>query len=229
MAPFLAVLLILILLLILGPQYWVRYILAKYNQNAEDNFPGTGGEFARHLLDKMQLQAVQVQVTEQGDHYDPREKVVRLTKDKYEGKTLTAITVAAHEVGHAIQDAREESLFSLRTRLATLAVATQKFGSLLLFISPFMMLLTRAPSPGLVSAFAAFCIIGVGVLVQLVTLPVEWDASFRKALPLLAAGYLSEKQLRPARRILGAAALTYLAGALSGLLNFWYWLRLLRR
>lgn len=221
--------LVILVLFILGPQYWVRYILAKYNKEAEDNFPGTGGEFARHLLNQMNLRSVQVEVTESGDHYDPKEKAVRLTRDKFEGRTLTAITVAAHEVGHAIQDAGGDTLFRWRTGLAVFAVAAQRFGSMLLLMSPFLVLLTRAPAPGLVAALAAFSIMGVGVLVQLVTLPVEWDASFNKAFPLLKAGYLRPQQLKSARRILLAATLTYLAGALFGLLNFWYWLRLLRR
>ena len=92
-----------IAILIFGPSYWVKYTLEKYSQ-PDDRYPGTGGELARILLDWAQLQAVRVEVTEQGDHYDPIEKVVRLTADKFNGKSLTAITVAAHEVGHAIQD-----------------------------------------------------------------------------------------------------------------------------
>ncbi len=70
---------------------------------------------------------------------------------------------------------------------------------------------------------------GLGLVVQLVTLPVEWDASFNKALPLLKDGYLEEHQIRPAEQILRAAAITYVAGSLAGLLNFWRWMQVLRR
>lgn len=222
-------LLVLLLVVLLGPQLWVQRQLARYHRKAESNFPGTGGEFARHLLDRFHLQHIKVEPTREGDHYDPRSKTVRLTEDKYGGRTLTAITVAAHEVGHALQDAAEEPLFRWRTRLASVAMAAEKFGSFLLFAAPVLTLLTRMPAPGLISAVAAFCIMGMGLVVQLLTLPVELDASFRKALPVLESGYLDVGQQKPARRILRAAAWTYVAASLSGLLNFWRWLRVLRR
>jgi Zn-dependent membrane protease YugP len=222
-------LMILLLVVLLGPQLWVQRELARYNRKAESNFPGTGGELARHLLDRFNLQHVKVEPTRDGDHYDPRSKAVRLTDDKYGGRTLTAITVAAHEVGHALQDAAGEPMFRWRTRLATIAMTAQKFGSFLLFAAPVLALLTRMPSPGLISAIAAFCIMGMGLVVQLLTLPVELDASFRKALPVLESGYLEVGQEKPARRILRAAAWTYVAASLSGLLNFWRWLQVLRR
>ena len=224
-----ALILILLVLLLVGPQLWVQHVLARHNRQPEANFPGTGGELARHLLDRYGLGEVAVEASERGDHYDPSARAVRLTPDKHDGRTLTAITVAAHEVGHALQHAADEPLFRWRTRLAGFAVAAQKLGSFLLFLAPLLVLSTRLPSPGLISALAAFLMLGLGVLVQLVTLPVELDASFRKALPLLASGYLEPGQMRPARRILRAAALTYVAASLVGLLNFWRWLRLLRR
>ena len=95
--------------------------------------------------------------------------------------------------------------------------------------APALAAATRAPSAGLISALAAFLVLGSNVVVQAVTLPVELDASFKKALPLLQSGYLTERQQTGARRILRAAALTYLASSLAGLLNFWQWLRVLRR
>jgi hypothetical protein len=117
----------------------------------------------------------------------------------------------------------------MRTRLVTFAVVAQKVGSFLLFAAPVMTIATRAPSTGMVSALAAFLVLGSNVVVQAVTLPVELDASFKKALPLLNSGYLTEQQQAAARRILRAASLTYLAASLAGLLNFWQWLRVLRR
>jgi len=218
-----------ILLLLLGPQIWVQWVMTRYTRQPEENFPGNGGEFARHLLDRFSLQAVKVETSDVGDHYDPTEKAVRLTKDKLSGKTLTAITTAAHEVGHALQDAAEEPLFRWRGRLAGLSVSAQKIGSFLLFAAPLLSLVTRAPAAGAISAIAAFLILGSNVIVQLVTLPVELDASFKKALPLLQAGYLAPEQYAGARRILRAASLTYLSASLAGLLNFWQWLRLARR
>ena len=220
---------LLLLAFIYLPQLWVASVLKKYHRRHEDNFPGTGGELARHLLDKVGLPAVTVEITEQGDHYDPISKSVRLTKDKFEGKTLTSITVAAHEVGHAMQDGLGQPMFRFRTQMAKFTFVAQRLGSFLLFISPFLGVISRAPSATLVTALAAFLIMGSGLVVHLVTLPVELDASFNKALPLLKTGYLEDSQYKPAERILKAAALTYFAGALAGLLNFWRWFQVLRR
>jgi Zn-dependent membrane protease YugP len=218
-----------LLVVILGPQLWVQHIMAKYNRQQEENFPGNGGDLARHLLDRYGLQQVQVEKAESGDHYDPREKAVRLSKDKLEGKTLTAITIAAHEVGHALQDAADEPLFEWRTRLGSMAIGAQRLGSFLLFVAPILSIVTRAPSAGVVSAMAAFLVMGSNVILQLATLPVEFDASYKKALPLLKSGYLQPEQYRSAEKILRAAAFTYLSASLAGLLNFWQWMRVLKK
>jgi hypothetical protein len=90
-------------------------------------------------------------------------------------------------------------------------------------------LLASAPSPAVLSVLGGFLIMGFGVLVQLITLPVELDASFRKALPVLEAGYLEPEQVPAARSILRAAAWTYVAASLAGLLSFWRWMAILRR
>jgi Zn-dependent membrane protease YugP len=220
--------LVLILLLIFGPQWWVRSVLNRYNRR-EEAFPGTGGELARHLLDRYQLERVRVEVAEGvGDHYDPEALAVRLTRDKLEGKTLTSIVAAAHEVGHAIQHAAGYGPFLWRMRLVRFALVADRIGSFLLFSVPIIALVTRAPGSGVLMFAAAAMTLGMGLLVQLVTLPVEWDASFGRAMPLLQGGYLEPEQQRPAKRILRACALTYVAASLAGLVNFWRWFRLLR-
>jgi Zn-dependent membrane protease YugP len=223
------ILVILLLALIFGPQYWVQHVLQRYNREPERNFTGTGGELARHLLDRYDLQDVKVETTNQGDHYDPISKAVRLTEDKYNGMTLTAITVAAHEVGHALQDKAGDKMFRWRTRLAVMAGGAQKLGSFLLFLGPVLGAVTRAPAVGLLPMLAAFLIMGSGLVVQLLTLPVELDASFSRALPVLKSGYLDDRQYKPAERILRAAAFTYVSAALAGLLNFWRWMQVLKR
>ena len=223
------VLILLGALIIYGPNVWVSHILNKYNRYPETNFPGTGGELARHLLDRFDLQDVKVVVTETGDHYNPIDRSVALTQDKYDGKTLAAIVIAAHECGHAIQHARREPLFLLRHRLAQSAQGAQIVGSALLAASPLIGGLAVSPHLSLLSLTGAFMVLGYGVVVQLATLPVEFDASFKKALPLLQTGYLSEHQLAPSKTILRAAALTYVAGTLVQLLNFWRWMTVLRR
>jgi Zn-dependent membrane protease YugP len=84
-----------VLAVVFGPGLWVRRVLERYNRPA-DRYAGTGAQLARYLLDKRGLDSVTVESTDQGDHYDPLVKAVRLTPDKYEGRSLTAITVAAH-------------------------------------------------------------------------------------------------------------------------------------
>ncbi len=214
--------------LIYGPQWWVAYTLRRYHKSGH-TFSGTGGEFARHLLDQYQLQKVGVEVVSSGgDHYDPVNQMVRLTPEKHTGQSLTSVVVAAHEVGHAIQHAIGYPPFLWRQRLVRVSLFTEKAGSFLMFAAPMLGFLTRAPSVSLMVLLAAITTLGIGLLVQLVTLPVEWDASFHRALPVLASGYLPEDQLPAARRILKACAFTYVAGSLVGLLNFWRWMRMLK-
>jgi Zn-dependent membrane protease YugP len=219
-----------LLLLLFGPHLWVQAILKRHNR-PRDDFPGTGGEFAVHLVRQLQLQGVQVEETsDQGDHYDPGNKTVRLTPDKLNGKSLTAITVAAHEVGHALQDKLGYPPLRWRTRLTTLAHFAQQLGNGLIILAPIVTGLTRAPSSAVMMLAAGLASFGSAALIHLITLPVEWDASFRRALPLLEEGhYLSDQDQKKARQILTAAALTYVTGSLASLLNLWRWLRLIRR
>jgi hypothetical protein len=224
-----ALVILLVLIVIYVPRFWVQWVLNRYNREAEENFPGNGAELARHLLDRYDLQEVRVEITDAGDHYDPTSRTVRLTRDKFEGKTLTAITVAAHECGHAFQHAASEPMFLLRTRLAKASIIAQRVGSFLLFAAPLSVLITKIPAAALLNISGAFLIMGFAVVMHLLTLPVEIDASFNKALPLLSSGYLSQRQIPAARSILRAAAFTYVAASLATLLNFWRWLAVLRR
>ncbi|MCW8891161.1 MAG: zinc metallopeptidase [Sedimenticola sp.] len=222
-------LLVVLVLLILGPQWWVRSVLTRYSKD-DQNFPGTGGELARHLLKRLSLEHIKVESAPegQGDHYDPVSRCVRLSPQNMAGRSLTAIVTATHEVGHAIQDATGYTPFRWRVRLVRVAQVAERLGSFLLFAVPVLTLITRAPGAGVIMFLAAVCTLGLGLLVQLMTLPVEWDASFGRAMPLLEKGYLESDQLPAARRILRACALTYLASSLASLLNFWRWMRLLK-
>ena len=110
---------VVILALVFGPAIWVRRVLERYSLPA-DRYPGTGRQLARELLDAHGLQSVTVESTDQGDHYDPQAKAVRLMPDRFDGRSLTAITVAAHEVGHAVQDHTGYGPLRLRTRLVRL-------------------------------------------------------------------------------------------------------------
>ena len=227
-----AILLALLLLAAIAlPGLWVKRVLNRYSEPGDRYCEqGTGAELARHLLDRFELHQVAVEITPLGDHYDPQAKAVRLTEDKYHGHSLTAITVAAHEVGHAIQDSRAEPLFRNRQRLATLAARGQQVGSLFMIAAPVVMLITRAPGMTFLFLAVAVASMLLGTLVHLVTLPVELDASFNKALPILKSGnYLHDSDLPHATRNLRAAAFTYVATSLASLLNLGRWLAVLRR
>lgn len=216
---------------IILPGVWVKQVLKKYSEPVDRyRNEGSGAELARHLLDRFELSDVKVEETEKGDHYDPEARAVRLSPDNFSGYSLTAITVAAHEVGHAIQDARNEALFNTRQRLVRVAVKGERVGSTLLLITPIVLLVTRMPLASFLVLLIAVGSMGLATLVHLVTLPVEFDASFNKALPVLEEGhYLHEGDLPHARKILKAAALTYVAGSLASLLNLGRWIAVLRR
>ncbi|MAF83381.1 MAG: zinc metallopeptidase [Gammaproteobacteria bacterium] len=225
----LLLLLLLIGAVIVGPGLWVKRVLQRYSRPA-DRYVGTGGELARHMLDCLNLHDVGVEVTEDGDHYDPNARVVRLTGDKLNGRSLTAITVAAHEVGHAHQHASDYRPFVWRTRLVNWAAPGEKIGAGVLMLAPFVTLVTRAPVVGLIMLFGGFLVLGLGSVIHLITLPMELDASFGRALPMLRdGGYLKPGDEPHARRLLKAAALTYVASSLMSLLNVARWWAILRR
>lgn len=222
-------LLIIVALVLVGPQLWTRRVFAKHSTPRPD-YPGTGGELARHLLNRFEMQHITVEPTETGDHYDPVSKTVRLTPAIFDGKSLTAITIAAHEVGHAIQDHLGYQPLTERTKLVKVAQGAEKMGAILMMGIPVAAAVARTPVASVVVMMAGMATMGVATLVHLVTLPVEWDASFRRALPLLRQGnYLSPDDERGARSILTAAALTYVAASLASLLNLWRWIGFLRR
>jgi len=223
------VLILLLLAMILGPSYWVKHTMAKYRE-PDDRYPHNGAQLARLLLDESGLTQVGVETTEQGDHYDPIEKVVRLTSDNFHGRSLTAITVAAHEVGHAIQDREAYLPLALRTKLVRLAMPAEKVGAGILMLTPVIMAVLRLPSAGLLFLLGGLLTLGTATLVHLLTLPMEWNASFSRALPLLERKQILLKGDEPhARRILRAAAWTYIAASLTTLLNIARWLAILRR
>ena len=216
---------ILVLALVFGPSWWIKHVLQKHGVERPD-LPGTGGEFARHLLDEAKLPDVKVEVTDQGDHYDPMDRTVRLMPQHHDVRSVAAVAVAAHEVSHAIQHARGEPAFQRRFELVTKLIWVQRLATGVLLFAPVMFILVKAPLLVALQILAAVALMGIGVAVHIVTLPVEFDASFGKALPVLEGRrYLSEQDMPAARSVLKAAAYTYVAAALSTLLNVARWFR----
>jgi Zn-dependent membrane protease YugP len=220
------VIFLLALLLLVGPQFWTQRILKKYSAPRND-FPGTGGELAQHLIDKYQLN-VKLETTPAGDHYDPQTKTVRLLEQNFNGKSLTAVATAAHEVGHAIQHHQGMKLLLARTPLAKFAFVVERLAQIALISAP--VFLSFIPAAGRLALLVAVIGMIASTIVHLVTLPVEFDASFGKALPILKEGeYINADDHKAAKRILLACALTYVSAALASLLNIWRWLKFLRR
>ena len=210
------------------PQMWVRRVIDR-NSGERKDFPGTGGEFARHILDEMKLGHVKVEETDLGDHYDPEAKVLRLAPQHLNGRSLSAVVIAAHEAGHAMQDASGYPPLAARTRLAKQAIRAEKVGAVIMLAAPIVMALAKAPQLLIIEVLAGVMMLALSILMHAVTLPVEFDASFRRALPVLKAGrYLDDKDMPAAKEILRAAAYTYVAAAAMSLLNVARWLRVLR-
>ncbi len=220
---------ILILLLVFGPQLWVRLTLKRYSGDRSD-LQGTGGELAEHLIERFRLEGVTVCQGQPGeDYYNPDEKIVSLSPGNYTGRSVTAVAVATHEVGHAIQHKEQHPGFMLRQKRIRTAIRIERFSAIALMITPVIFLLTRIPQSTLLTVVIGATGMLAVVWVQFINLPVEMDASFNKALPILEEGYLAPEDLYGARKVLKAAAMTYVAAALASLLNLGRWIAVLRR
>ena len=181
------------LALVFGPSFWVKYVLRKHGVDRPD-LPGTGGEFARHLLDEARLSDVKVETTDNGDHYDPSARAVRLLQRHHDGRSIAAVAIAAHEVSHAIQHARAEPGFERRQKLIGELIWVERLATGVLLLSPLGFIVLKAPALVVIQIVAAIALMGIGVVVHIITLPVEFDASFGKALPVLEGRhYLSDK------------------------------------
>jgi len=219
---------IIMIALLFGPQWWIRRVLARHGAERPD-LPGTGGELARHLLDEAGLHGVKVELTGDGDHYDAEDRAVRLLPQHHDGRSVAAVAVATHEVSHAVQHARGERAFTLRTDLVRNLRWIDRLASIVLLLAPVVFLLVKLPALLVLQVLAGIMLLATRIIVHVATLPVEFDASFGKALPVLKRGrYLAASDLPAARSVLRAAAWTYVAAALATLLDVARWLRILR-
>jgi hypothetical protein len=214
--------------IVMGPSYWVKRTMRRHSAERVD-FPGSGGELARHLVEHYALGDVKVEVTDKGDHYDPADRTVRLSAENYYTASLTAVAVAAHEVGHAIQHHQRERGLMLRQALARIAMISDRIASVFFLLAPVLFVVARTPAALFGMVALGIALLAIRVLVHLVTLPVEYDASFNKALPILRdGGYLKPQDVDAASSVLRAAAFTYVAGALMSLIDLARWIRILR-
>jgi len=220
---------VIVLAVIFGPSLWVKLVMKRHS-SVKPEMPGTGGELAKHLIQRFSLKDVEVEVTELGDHYDPIEKKVRLLREHYESKSLTAIAIAAHEVGHAIQDQQGDKRLATRTKMVPVVDKVARWSVVIISLSPVIGIIMRHPMP-----FSLLLLLGLSgfiarMMIHAMTLPIEFDASFSKALPLLREGnYVSQSDEKAVSSILRAAALTYVSAALADILNLGRWIVILSR
>ena len=220
---------LIVLAIIFGPSLWVKFVMRRYSTEKPE-MPGTGGELAKHLIKRFSLKDVEVETTELGDHYDPIEKKVRLSREHYESKSLTAVAIAAHEVGHAIQDHQGDRRLATRTKMVPIVNLLARWSVVIISLSPVIGIITRHPIPFSLLLFIGLSGFIARMMMHAVTLPIEFDASFSKALPILREGnYVSQSNEKAVSHVLRAAALTYVSAALADILNLSRWIFILLR
>ena len=203
---------ILILIIPIFAQIKVKRAYSKYSKVPASN-GYTGAEVARKILDENGLYNVKIEETHGvlSDHYDPTAKVVRLSSDIYHGHSLAGTAVAAHEVGHAIQDKEGYTFMRIRHKLVPVANIGSNFSWILIIA-------------GMIFSIYNLALLGVlfmaaAVLFQFVTLPVEFNASSRAMKQVVALGVIDAGEERETKKVLDAAALTYVAAAAVALLE----------
>lgn len=201
-----------IILIPLWAQMKVKGAYRKYSQIPASSGM-TGAQVARTILDNNGLYHVRVEETSGvlSDHYDPRDKTVRLSTNNYHGASVAGAAVAAHEVGHAIQDARDYAFLRFRHALVPVANIGSNLSWILILIGIF------AHISGLL--LLGIVCMAAAVLFQIVTLPVEFNASSRAMDEIVAAGVIRNDEERETRKVLNAAALTYVAAALVAVME----------
>lgn len=205
------------LALSLWASFKVKSTFAKYSQvQAQSGL--SGAEAARELLRSRGVRDVRVEQTEGflSDHYDPAAKTLRLSPDVYSGRSLASLGVAAHEAGHALQHASGYGPLKFRSWVVKPATLGSNLGVYIMLGGLFLQA-TSIVWLGVVmfSAFVAF---------TLITLPVEFNASSRAVAALQGAGMITAQEAEPTKRVLDAAALTYVAAAISAVLQLVYFL-----
>ncbi len=201
------------MVLCLGASALVNSTMSKYSR-IRNSTGINGAEAARRILNSEGLYNVQIECLsgESGDHYDPRTNTVRLSRSVYNQPSVTAVGVAAHECGHAIQHAKGYSPLNFRTALVPVANICSKLGFPLIFLGVILSWNQVLIQIG-IWAFA------LAVLFQLVTLPVEFNASTRAVAKIEQYGLLSREENNGCKKVLTAAAMTYVAAGASAILQ----------
>ena len=209
------------------PIVWLNYIFKK-NDKILVNMPFNAIEFGNILLNEKGLQDVKIEETKLGDHYDLNQKKVKVLSKRLTRKSLTSITIMCHEIGHAIQHSEKYKPLERRTKIVKSTMwITQLGNSILLFGLP---IIFATGSYSLIKLCVSIAVISIiiGIIVHLITLEVEIDASFNKALPIILEK-IPQEYHEACKSILWAAALTYLIGVIRSFLSLRFiWLLMSR-
>lgn len=202
---------------------WAQWkVHATYAAAQRMPAPLSGAAAARHVLNSAGLSDVAIEQVpgHLSDHYDPRHKVLRLSQEVYQSRSLAAVGIAAHEAGHAIQDARSYAPLVIRNA----AVPAASFGSGFSFILFFIGMMMQQSFLGQVLLWSGVAAFGAVAFFQVVNLPVEFDASSRAKQQLVSLGIISPQELTHVSSVLNAAAWTYVAATLQSLLTLLYFI-----
>ena len=185
----------------------------------------TGAQTAQRILNAYGITDVAIEPVKSflGDHYDPKHKVLRLSPDVYQGRSLASLGIAAHEVGHAIQHARAYAPLALRNGLVPMASIGSNFAVILVIAGLIMTSLIHMPGLGRTVAAAGIGLFGVVVVFQLINLPVEFNASSRAREILLNQGLVTVQEDRTVAKVLNAAAMTYVAATITAVMHLLYY------
>lgn len=212
------------MLLAFWAQWKVKSTFSRFSKvTAERGW--SGAEIAEAILRVNQIHDVRVEPTQGflGDHYDPTNKVLRLSPDVYSGRSVSAAGVAAHEVGHAIQHATGYRWLMMRTRMVPVLSVTSNLAMPAILIGFVLMAMGQA-GLGQLAVLVGAGLFAILVVFQLVTLPVEFDASRRALLAIEQGGLVTAVEHQGAKKVLTAAALTYIAAAVASMLQLLYFL-----
>ena len=219
--------LIIFLILSTAPVIWLNYVFHK-NDQILINMPFTGLEFGKLILKDYGLTEVKIEKSLSVDHYDLLEKKVKVTQDRLSKKSLTAISIVCHEIGHAIQHKEKYKALEQRTSLVRNTAWISQIGSSILLIGIPTILATGYYPLIKVCLLLALISLLIGIIVHLITLEVELDASFNKALPILIEKVPPEYH-DSCKSILRAAAFTYVIGVVRNFVSLRFiWLMLSR-
>jgi len=219
--------LIIFLILSTAPVIWLNYVFHK-NDQILINMPFTGLEFGKLILKDYGLTEVKIEKSLSVDHYDLLEKKVKVTQERLSKKSLTAISIVCHEIGHAIQHKEKYKALEQRTSLVRNTAWISQIGSSILLIGIPTILATGYYPLIKVCLLLALISLLIGIIVHLITLEVELDASFNKALPILIEKVPPEYH-DSCKSILRAAAFTYVIGVVRNFVSLRFiWLMLSR-